>query len=232
MRKRDDLMKTTILFSNMLGDITSDNCVNECYFNENVSNLLMKYVKDNSNLVFINAPGLKNDYLYYEATVNAFKKLNINFASAIELSNETEISTLTEFPKSDRVYYLMGGNPIAQKEIIEKFNLTQELKNYEGVVIGFCAGAINLSKYSIITTDRDFDIPFYYNGINRVNMVVEPHFEVDESEFYNNRMKELNDFCNKLNEDITAIPDLSCVLINDEIIEYYGEIHFIKKEEK
>ena len=165
MRKRDDLMKTTILFSNMLGDITSDNCVNECYFNENVSNLLMKYVNENSNLVFINAPGFKNDYLYYEATVNAFKKLNINFASAIELSNETEISALTEFPKSDRVYYLMGGNPIAQKEIIEKFNLTQELKNYEGVVIGFCAGAINLSKYSIITTDRDFDIPFYYNCI-------------------------------------------------------------------
>ena len=101
-------MKTTILFSNMLGDITSDNCVNECYFNENVSNLLMKYVKDNSNLVFINAPGFKNDHLYYEATVNAFKKLNINFASAIELSNETEISTLTEFPKSDRVYFFLS----------------------------------------------------------------------------------------------------------------------------
>ena len=36
-----------------------------------------------------------------------------------------------------------------QLALIKKYDLIEDLKNYEGLVIGFCAGAINLSKHSI-----------------------------------------------------------------------------------
>lgn len=49
----------------------------------------------------------------------------------------------------------MGGNPITQKEFIDKLDLNELIREHQDLVIGFCAGAINLSKYSIITSDDD-----------------------------------------------------------------------------
>ena len=57
-------MKETILFSNVIGDITSQN--EECSFNPNTISLLRNAVQNNQNLVFINAPGFENDNLYFK----------------------------------------------------------------------------------------------------------------------------------------------------------------------
>ena len=111
------------------------------------------------------------------------------------------------------------------KFLIKNYNLVDELKNYDGVVIGFCAGAINLSKHSIITIDDDFDEPLYYNGINRIDITVEPHFYLDDSEFTKNRLKEINEFCKILNTEIYAIPDESAIDVLGDSIGFYGEIY-------
>ena len=218
-------MKETILFSNVNGDITSQN--EECSFNSNTTSLLKKAIENNQNLVFINAPGFENDNLYFEKILRCFNKIGINFLNAIEIYNDSKIEEFKSFPKN-RVYFLMGGNPLTQFELIKKYDLTEELKNYNGVVIGFCAGAINLSKYSIITTDDDFDTPLSYDGIGRVDISVEPHFYLDDSAFTKNRIKEINDFCKKLKTNIYAIPDLSVINVIDNKIEFYGEIYKYK----
>lgn len=215
-------MKETILFSNVIGDTTSLD--EDCAFNPNTTCLLRNSINDNQNLVFINAPGTKNDNLYFDKILKCFNKIGITFKNTIEISDLSKIDELSKFPQN-RVYFLMGGNPLTQLSLIKKYNLIEELKTYNGLVIGFCAGAINLCKHSIITTDEDFDEAIYYNGINRVDITVEPHFYLDDSEFTKNRIKELNEFSKILNTEIYAIPEKSAIDVLGDTVGFYGEIY-------
>ena len=215
-------MKETILFSNVIGDITKAS--EDCSFNSNTVCLLKNSIKDNQNLVFINAPGFENDHLYFDKIMQCFNKIGISFNHTINLSDDSKIDEFKSFPEN-RVYFLMGGNPLTQLVLIKKYNLIEELKNYEGLVVGFCAGAINLSKHAIITTDDDFDEPLYYNGINRIDITVEPHFFLDDSEFTRNRLNEIHQFCKTLNTEIYAIPDKSAIDILGDSICFYGEVY-------
>ena len=215
-------MKQTILFSNVLGDISSKN--EDCSFNQNLINAIQNSNCNDKNLVFINAPGFENDDLYFNKILNCFKKIDFHFDKTIELSNMSKIQELADFPKN-RIYFLMGGNPLTQYELIKNYGLLDELKNYDGLVIGFCAGAINLSKHSIITTDNDFDTPLSYNGINRINISIEPHFYLDDSSFTKNRLLEIKNFCKSLNTNIYAIPDMSVIHVIDEKIEFLGKVY-------
>ena len=74
-------MKETILFSNVNGDITSQN--DECSFNSNTTSLLKKAIENNQNLVFINGPGFENDNLYFEKILRCFNKIGIKFSNTI-----------------------------------------------------------------------------------------------------------------------------------------------------
>lgn len=59
----------------------------------------------------------------------------------------------------------MGGNPIVQYNEIKRLDLNNLIQNFDCLVIGFCAGAINLSKIAIITSDEDFLQPSSYEEI-------------------------------------------------------------------
>lgn len=221
-------MKQTILFSNVKGDITADFC--KCEFYPNLAKILKSSIKNNSNLVFINAPGFQNDYLYLDRILECFDKIGVVFDNIIELSDKIKHAELKSFPEENRVYFLMGGNPITQLDIIKEHNLLDTLKDCDDLVIGFCAGAINLSRHSIITSDDDFDTPFSYDGVKRIDLVIEPHFKMDKSKFTKNRIAELTTFANQLNCDIVALPDSSCIHIVGAKTIYHGKVYTFKKE--
>ena len=63
-------MKETILFSNVIGDITKAS--EDCSFNPNTVCLFTNSIKNNQNLVFINAPGFENDHLYFDKIMQCF----------------------------------------------------------------------------------------------------------------------------------------------------------------
>ena len=213
-------MKKTILFSSVIGDI--DSIDEECSFNGGTISLLQSAIKPNQNLVFINAPMFINDELYFDKILKCFEKIGITFASAIEITDISKTSELSSFPQN-RVYFLMDGNPITQYGLLKKYNLLDELKNYEGTVIGFGAGAINLSKHSIVTSNEDFEEALYYESVGRVDITVEPHFYLDDSEFTKNRIEEINKFCFLLNTEIYALPDSSAIEVLDDSVGFYGE---------
>ena len=215
-------MKQTVLFSNVIGDIYDP--ASDCSFNSNLIKVLKNSISGDESLVFINAPGFENDNLYFSQMIKCFEKIGISFKNTIEISNDSKIEEFKSFPQN-RVYFLMGGNPLTQFELIKKYELVNELKNYEGLVIGFCAGAINLSKHSIITTDDEFDKSQSYDGINRIDISIEPHFYLDDSSFTQNRINEINGFCKNLKTNIYAIPDLSVINVIDDKIEFYGEVY-------
>lgn len=219
-------MKKTLLFSNIIGDVTAKENSN-IKFNKYMEAFLPKYIKKDYKLVFINAPGLGGENNYLSNVIKCFEKSGIDFDDIFDLDYNSDTEKLEKFIKNETeiIYFLMGGNPITQMEIIKKFNLENTIKEHNGLVIGFCAGAINLSKYSIITTDDDFDICQSYKGLERIEIIIEPHYNIIDDK---KRNKELRDFVNMYNQEIYAVPDESIIIVEDNKIIECGKIYHIK----
>jgi len=218
-------MKKTLLFSNIVGDVSQKNIFN-IKFNKYMEDFLINYIKKEYKLVFINAPGLGGENNYLDNIIKCFKKIDINFTEVFDLDYYSDTIELENFIKDETeiIYFLMGGNPLTQMEIIKKFNLENKIKEHNGLVIGFCAGAINLSNYSIITTDDDFDKCHSYEGIGRINLIIEPHYNVSNDE---NRNKEIKDFAKQYNQTIYAVPDESIIVVDDNNVIEYGRVYHI-----
>lgn len=220
-----EIMKTTLLFSNIIGDVTAKENGN-IRFNQYMEDFLSENIKKEFKLVFINAPGLGGEENYLNNIIKCFEKIGIEFSEIFDLEYNSDSNKLESFIKDEKeiIYFLMGGNPLTQMEIIKKFNLENRIKEHNGLVIGFCAGAINLSKYSIITTDEDFDKCQSYKGIERIGIIIEPHYnEIDDR----NRNEELKDFAKQYNQTIYAIPDESIIVVEDDKIIECGKIYHI-----
>ena len=218
------MSKKTLFFSNIIGDISKDN--NDVRFNNHMSNYLIKNINSNYSLIFIEAPGLGGEENYLPNIIKCFNKIGINYKNIIQVNENTLRSDIDKFISNNNkiVYFLMGGNPYTQLKIIKKLDMIDELKNYEGIVIGFCAGAINLSKYSLITSDEDFSKPDSYYGICRENICIEPHYNNSNNITRNNELKE---FKRKYNTKIYCIPDESIIYYEDGEKTEKGKIYTI-----
>jgi len=227
-KETGEIMKTTLLFSNIIGDVTAKENGN-IRFNQYMEDFLSENIKKEFKLVFINAPGLGGEENYLNNIIKCFEKIGIEFSEIFDLEYNSDSNKLESFIKDKKevIYFLMGGNPLTQMEIIKKFNLENRIKEHNGLVIGFCAGAINLSKYSIITTDEDFDKCQSYKGIERISIIIEPHYNVINDP---NRNEELSDFAKQYNQTIYAVPDESIIVVENDNITEYGKIYHIKEQ--
>ena len=218
------MAKKTLFFSNIIGNVMEDD--KEVRFNDFMSEYLIKNIDSTYSLVFIEAPGLGGEENYLPNILRCFNKIGIKFNSVIHIDEDILKSDLDSFYNDNNkiVYFLMGGNPYSQLEIIDNLNLKENLKKHDDLVIGFCAGAINLSKYSIITSDDDFDKPDSYIGIGREDICIEPHYNDINNEIRN---KELKEFAKKYNTKIYCIPDESIIYFEDGIKKEKGKIYTI-----
>ena len=219
----EGIMKQTILFSNIENDIFDISSVDKCKFYEVMAQKLRDVISSDSKLIYIPAPlweGVEDRF--FETIRMCFKKAGINFSKIERLlpNSKVDLTSISD----DTVLFLMGGSPLSQMKFIKDNSLIEMIKNHQGPVIGFCAGAINLSKYSIITSDDDFPEPQSYQGIGRVDISVEPHFVADDSEFVKNRVKEINGFAHQYNTKIYVIPDDGFIYCEGDNIEKFGDI--------
>ena len=218
-------MKKTLFFSNIVGDIMADDI--NARFNDYMAEYIKKNVDDSYSMVFIDAPGLGGEENYLPNIIRCFDKINIHFKDVIYVSSNTSKEEVDSFiSNNDKlIYFLMGGNPYTQFEIIKRLDMVDLLKNHNDLVIGFCAGAINLSKNSIITSDEDFPIVDNYTAIARENICIEPHYNNPEDEKRNNELKV---FSKNLNTKIYCVPDESVIYFEDGIKTEAGRIYYIE----
>ena len=80
-----------------------------------------------------------------------FKKVGIEFKDVKCITPNTNKEDAQEWIINSDFIMLMGGNPFLQKDLIEVKGLSNLIKNHNGVIMGFSAGAMNMSKYIIIT---------------------------------------------------------------------------------
>lgn len=111
-----------------------------------------------------------------------FRKIGIAFNTTNCITLDTDVEEAKELVKNSNMVMLLGGNPFLQQELFTSKGLTLNLRNYNGVIMGFSAGAMSMSKYIIITPCSeeypDFDIR---PGLNLSGISIYPHnnFEGD-----------------------------------------------------
>jgi len=217
--------RKTLFFSNVIGDVMVND--DKVRFNDNMTEYITQNIDNEYSMIFINAPGLGGEEYYLSNILRCFSKAGIVFKNVLYIDENTTKKELEDYIKTNEklLYFLMGGNPYSQLKIIKKLDMVELIKNHKDIVIGFCAGAINLSTYSIITTDEDFDKPDSYIGIGREDICIEPHYNNKND---NKRNSELKAFSKQYNTRIYCIPDESIIFFEDSKKFEKGKIYYIE----
>lgn len=135
---------------------------------------------------------------------------------------------------------ITGGNPYSLKSMCEKMQIIDALKNYKGVMMGYSAGAMLMSKNIIITPCSDEYPDFHIeDGLNLDEISIFPHNNTSSEEY-----PDVLDVCGevyKKDDNIKVAQeygeyyliqdhtedgityDISIIKSTDGVIEYYTE---------
>lgn len=148
-----------------------------------------------------------------------------------------EISSITNFHVLDEriskddgikllensdVIYLLGGNPITQIQYILENGYNEVMLNFDGIILGTSAGAMNLSKKCYYSKDEDYNESFFYEGLGLVNITIDPHFDLDD----NNQVNEVLN--NSRDIKIIGIPNESAIKIINNKVEFINRCFMIQ----
>lgn len=150
-----------------------------------------------------------------------FKNIGINFEKNIVLDNSYSAKEIEKIINQNELFFLYGGDPYKQIKFIEKYNITEMIKNK--VIIGLSAGSINMCKNAICTKDEDFKESNIYQGMGLVDFSIEPHFDCNNTEV----LEDLKKF-SKIT-DIYALEDDAYIIIENEKINFYRKYLFYSK---
>lgn len=121
---------------------------------------------------------------YYNGIVSGFlsygiSEKNITF---INYFTDTKESAEEKIKQADIIYFT-GGSPERMAERIKEFNLTDILREHNGIVMGYSAGAvIQLSEYHL-SPDSNYSEFNYYEGIGYLSdFYLEVHYENTEAQ--------------------------------------------------
>lgn len=113
----------------------------------------------------------------------------------------------------------MGGQTKVQLEYLTTQALVPLIKQHNGVIIGLSAGAINMSKYSVIANPSHPPVSIH-NGIGLVETTVVPHFGGISDEFIESMILPM-----ALNEPIYGLYDDAVIVNENETIKHSGTIY-------
>lgn len=113
-----------------------------------------------------------------------FQKIGIVFDEIECITPDMNHEKAKDLVLNSNMVIMMGGNPFLQQELYISKDLGPILQNYNGVILGYSAGAMNMSKNIIITPCSeeypDFDIR---PGLNLAGISIHPHYNF-EGEFF------------------------------------------------
>lgn len=153
-------------------------------FGHGLGEMFKRELADTKSIVFV--PGGEDKI---EKAINRsipvflehFRNVGIQFDNVGIITPDLSKQEAGDMIRNADFVMLMGGNPLKQKDLCSKLDLLRELQNYKGVMLGFSAGAMLMSKYIIITPCSeeypDFQID---QGLNLDNISIYPHNNTSE----------------------------------------------------
>lgn len=156
-------------------------------FGHGLGSMFKNELKETKSITYI--PGgigklekVKNKYI--PTFTNYLKKVGIEFDKINLITPDLTSDEAREMIKSSSFVMLMGGDPFQQKELCEELGILDELLQYDGVMLGFSAGAMLMSKYIIITPCSEEYPDFYIEaGLNLDGISIYPHNNTSEDDY-------------------------------------------------
>ena len=134
------------------------------------------YVYDAKSWERVYGRGIGNCYFETVDALSAFgvREENVSFINYFTDTHESALEKI----KNANVVYFTGGLPDRMMERILEFDLLDALLSFDGVVVGYSAGAvIQLSEYHLYP-DGDYKDFGYYKGLGYLNsLYLEVHYE-------------------------------------------------------
>lgn len=114
----------------------------------------------------------------------SFKNVGISFDNFHVITQDTSPEDAKKWIDESGFLMLMGGDPFDQKEMCENLEIIDNIKNYQGVMMGFSAGAMLMSKYMIITPCSE-EYPNFRieKGLNFDDISIYPHNNTSSEEY-------------------------------------------------
>lgn len=156
-------------------------------FGHGLGDMLKAELKDMKSIVYI--PGgvekiKKTKEKYIPNFTDNFKKAGIVFETVNLITPDILSEQAKEMIKNASFVMLMGGDPFKQKELCEKLGIMDGLKNYKGIMLGFSAGAMLMSKYIIVTPCSEEYPDFHIEpGLNLDGISIYPHNNTADTEY-------------------------------------------------
>ena len=134
------------------------------------------YVYDAASWEKVYGRGLGNCYFETVDALSVFgvSKENITFINYFTDTHESARDKI----KNANVVYFTGGLPDRMMDRIKEFNLLDTLREFDGIAVGYSAGAvIQLAEYHLYP-DGDYKDFGYYEGLDYLNsLYLEVHYE-------------------------------------------------------
>ena len=156
-------------------------------FGHGLGEMFKEEIKNQKSIVYI--PGSpekieKAKTKYIPVFTNHFKKVGINFEKTNLITPDLTVDEAKEMISNASFIMLMGGDPFKQKELCKNLGILEDLKNYNGVMVGFSAGAMLMSKFIIITPCSEEYPDFHIEGgLNLDELSIYPHNNTSEDKY-------------------------------------------------
>ena len=135
-------------------------------------------LKNNGTILFI--PTDINDSskidMYSKLLFDGLRLSGITFSNYLVLTKDNMCNIQDYIDISDMIF-LSGGNTYSQKKLFDSICLKECLENFDGLVVGQSAGAINMAS-NVFNSPENLDEsdPVFFTGLGLCDINIEPHF--------------------------------------------------------
>lgn len=156
-------------------------------FGHGLGDMFLSELKDRKSIVYI--PGgsekiQKAKDKYVPLFTKYFKNVGIVFETSTIITPDMSPEETQQTVKEASFVMLMGGDPFKQKDMCDKLGLLEVLKKYDGVMLGFSAGAMLMSKHIIITPCSEKYPDFHIEeGLNLDSISIYPHNNTNDEDY-------------------------------------------------
>ena len=193
---------------------------------------LKKYLVKRGTMVIISGSPAKKHTDPTRITRQSFLMSGIPFEKYIYV-DDTNKGNIDEYLKEADCVNLFGGHLYESNKFVNELGLKEKLKNFNGVIIGASAGAMNLAGtvYAKPENEDDFFPGFQKKllgiGLTGVNII--PHYNILKDKVING-VSILNDIVVKDSDEFTfyLLPDYSYIVQTEKTIDMFGDIYLLE----
>lgn len=212
-------------------------------FGHGLGDMFKEDLKDMKRIVYIPGGPHKVEKAISKSVpefIEHFEKVGIKFDESVIITPDMSKEDAKDYVESASFIMLMGGDPFKQREMCEELGILDSIKNSKAVILGYSAGAMLMSKYTIITPCSDEYPDFHIeSGLNLDGISIYPHNNTESCEYpesldvdgevyqKNDLIKVADEYGNYyLLQDYTADGanfDISLIRVKDGKMEFYIE---------